>query len=91
MYLSTQLCSDCGHRLHVTWSWPPIITGEPFALTFVCQNCALQQQLEGRSIKKPFDNDIIITPKGSNILLRHYDAYNQALPYIHGGHVIVNE
>lgn len=91
MYLSNQLCSDCGHRLYVTWSWPPVITGKPFPLIFVCQNCALQQCLDGYAVKKPFPNDMIITPKGSNVLLRHYDAYNQALPFMQNGRFITND
>jgi hypothetical protein len=40
------------------------------------------QALEGYAVKKLFDQNIIITPTGQNVLERHYDAYNKALPYI---------
>lgn len=90
MYLSNQACPDCGHTLHVTWEWPAVITGQSTPLTFVCQNCALMQALEGYAVKKPFDQDIIITPIGQNVLERHYDAYNKALPYLVSELFVIN-
>lgn len=82
MYLSNQTCPDCGHRLHVTWNWPEVITGQPVELTFVCQNCALSQGQKGYAVKRPFKQDVTITPAGRNVLERHYNTYNQALPYM---------
>ena len=84
MYLSNQTCPDCKYTMHVTCSWPAVIPGEPTILTFVCQNCALMQRLEGYAVKKPFEQDIIITPTGRNVLERHHDAYNKMLPYMQG-------
>jgi len=82
MYLSNQTCPVCGHRLHVTWSWPPVITGTPTALVFVCQNCAINEMANGYIERKPFADDVIIKPEGRNVLVRHYSAYNQAIPYM---------
>ena len=59
MYLSNQNCPDCGRVLHITWFWPAVITGEPTALTFVCQNCAVNKRLEGYAMKKTFEQDVI--------------------------------
>ena len=32
--------------------------------------------------RKPFADDVIIKPEGRNVLVRHYSAYNQAIPYM---------
>lgn len=91
MYLSTQDCPVCGHRLHVTWTWPPVIAGTPTPLVFACQNCALHQRAEGIVERKPFPNDVIITPEGRNVLARHHSAHNQAIPYMAERKVPIND
>lgn len=82
MYISNQTCPDCGHVLHVTWHWPAVVMGRQLELTFVCQNCAVMQALEGYAVKQPFKNAVTITPTGRNVLQRHFDAYQQARPYL---------
>lgn len=82
MYLSNQICPECGYTLHLTWPWPAVIAGTPTPLVFVCQNCALMQQAEGLVERKPSPQGVIITPEGRNVLERHHSAYNQAIPYM---------
>ena len=79
MYESKYTCPDCGNTLMMAWRWPEVILGRPVRLVFICKHC-------NGEIKEIPESSTVIYSSGRNVLDRHIDVYNQAVPFMAEGY-----
>ncbi|CVK17533.1 hypothetical protein [Sporomusa sphaeroides] len=83
MYMSNRICPDCGEKLMLAWRWPEIIMNRPVRLVFICKQC-------NGEVKEIPESSTVIYANGRNVLDRHIDVYNQAVPFMAENYLRIN-